>query len=415
MVDEEPKKFGCGALWEARTIISFWWLGLCNNYGYVVMLSAAHDILSDFDVEDHVESPFIRDCNTLSTGVILLADIVPTMMVKVIAPFLPLMIFVRMAGVVLLSAIGFVLVASRIDKLVVLLGVVCTSFSCGLGETTLLSYMVFFKTQNVISTWSSGTGGAGILGAGSYAGLIAAGLSPSAAIWIMLIVPTVQAVCFVFFIDHPKTDVKIEESEIPTEADLLTCEQKMSLLPVLLIRYMAPFGLVYLFEYFINQGLFELLYFPNSFLTHHQQYRMYQLLYQIGVFISRSSMNIVKIDWLWVMAILQFCNVVLFTCEVMQGFITFLAIMMVLVVWEGLLGGGCYVNTYRRIASEMERDQRQFSMGICGVADALMITLAGILANPAHNSLCNAAKTYPYINPRKSKYFLRFFLKNKYD
>lgn len=27
------------------TIASYWILGLCNNFGYVVMLSSAHDIL----------------------------------------------------------------------------------------------------------------------------------------------------------------------------------------------------------------------------------------------------------------------------------------------------------------------------------------------------------------------------------
>lgn len=27
------------------TLASFWILGLCNNFGYVVMLSSAHDIL----------------------------------------------------------------------------------------------------------------------------------------------------------------------------------------------------------------------------------------------------------------------------------------------------------------------------------------------------------------------------------
>ena len=29
-----------------RSIISFWIFGLCNNFGYVVMLTAAEDILS---------------------------------------------------------------------------------------------------------------------------------------------------------------------------------------------------------------------------------------------------------------------------------------------------------------------------------------------------------------------------------
>lgn len=36
---------------KIRNLVAFWILGLCNNYGYVVMLSAAHDILKErFDV-----------------------------------------------------------------------------------------------------------------------------------------------------------------------------------------------------------------------------------------------------------------------------------------------------------------------------------------------------------------------------
>lgn len=31
-----------------RNILSFWILGMCNNYGYAVMLSAAFDILKRF-------------------------------------------------------------------------------------------------------------------------------------------------------------------------------------------------------------------------------------------------------------------------------------------------------------------------------------------------------------------------------
>lgn len=33
-------------LW--RDLTAFWMLGMCNNYGYVVMLSAAHDIITRF-------------------------------------------------------------------------------------------------------------------------------------------------------------------------------------------------------------------------------------------------------------------------------------------------------------------------------------------------------------------------------
>lgn len=30
-----------------RNLIAYWILGLTNNYGYVVMLTAAHDIMHD--------------------------------------------------------------------------------------------------------------------------------------------------------------------------------------------------------------------------------------------------------------------------------------------------------------------------------------------------------------------------------
>jgi battenin len=35
--------------YKGRTLIAFWLLGLCNNYGYVVMLSAAHDIIAQLE------------------------------------------------------------------------------------------------------------------------------------------------------------------------------------------------------------------------------------------------------------------------------------------------------------------------------------------------------------------------------
>lgn len=47
--------------------------------------------------------------------------------------------------------------------------------------------------RDVVSTWSSGTGAAGLFGSLSYAGLIAAGLSPRTTILVMLIIPILLA------------------------------------------------------------------------------------------------------------------------------------------------------------------------------------------------------------------------------
>ena len=41
-----------------------------------------------------------------------------------------------------------------------------------------------------------------------------------------------------------------------------------------LVKYMIPLFIVYFAEYFINQGLFELLYFKDAFIKEHKlQYR----------------------------------------------------------------------------------------------------------------------------------------------
>ena len=48
--------------------------------------------------------------------------------------------------------------------------------------------------RNVISTWSSGTGGAGVFGAFSYAALTSAGLSPRKTVLLMLVVPVIMSI-----------------------------------------------------------------------------------------------------------------------------------------------------------------------------------------------------------------------------
>lgn len=41
--NEQPKVRGFTL---ARIVVAFWILGMCNNYIYVIMLSAAHDIIT---------------------------------------------------------------------------------------------------------------------------------------------------------------------------------------------------------------------------------------------------------------------------------------------------------------------------------------------------------------------------------
>ncbi|XP_043253287.1 battenin isoform X3 [Colletes gigas] len=386
---------------RCRNLAAFWILGLCNNYGYVVMLSAAHDILeSKFGKTADSNGPLtnatanttgIRSCNTLSTGTILLADILPSLVVKIVTPFLPFYVNARLATCVLFSAAGFLVVSLSTTEWLAILGVVLTSLSSGLGEVTLLSYSHQYPKQ-VIATWSSGTGGAGIIGALSYAALTM-WLSNEDTLLVMLIVPAIQGVVFWLVLVHPPqssipiTKNGIDSQEQIIEAPRKSFKEKINLVPGLL-KYMIPLGLVYLFEYFINQGLYELIEFDGIWLTHAEQYRWLQVDYQIGVFVSRSSVNFVTINKIWIMAVLQFVNVIVLLFETLYYYMPTIWLVFVFVLWEGLLGGGAYVNTFYRMSTEIPRADRKISLGIATMADSIGIAMAGWLSMPVHNAIC---------------------------
>ena len=44
-----------------KNLLAFWFLGLCNNFGYVIMLSAAADILGNLDGSNFAEKKVYFD------------------------------------------------------------------------------------------------------------------------------------------------------------------------------------------------------------------------------------------------------------------------------------------------------------------------------------------------------------------
>ncbi|XP_075161710.1 CLN3 lysosomal/endosomal transmembrane protein, battenin [Haematobia irritans] len=381
-------------LW--RDLTSYWILGLCNNYGYVVMLSAAHDIIGQFHDDkpsDETETGGSgRSCHIVSTGAILLADILPSLFVKIIMPFFPFWVHIRIGLAVAFSAAGFLLVGFANAEWMALLGVIITSASSGIGETTFLAYSSNFN-KNVVSTWSSGTGGAGVIGSLSYATLRSLGVSPRDTMLIMLIFPFIEALSFWILLRRPVTVLPVThvdstEELIVDDKPLEGFKEKFSYIKQL-VKYMVPLALVYFFEYFINQGLFELVFFENSVLDQASQYRWLNVDYQIGVFISRSSVNIFQLDKIWLMSVFQFINVAYFLTEVIYFYTPSIWITFAIVLWEGLLGGGAYVNTFYRMSKEIPPGRRQFAMAMVVQSDSYGIALAGFLSIPVHNAICS--------------------------
>lgn len=147
--------------------------------------------------------------------------------------------------------------------------------------------------RNVISTWSSGTGAAGLFGAVTYAGLLAIGMAAEKTMLLMLIVPLIQALAFFALLRRPTRNCRPRTSnssiastasivddptyytsiDAPNPGHLLdTCNQplhgirnKLRYIPNL-FQYILPLLTVYLCEYFINMGLVCLRKFISIFL-----------------------------------------------------------------------------------------------------------------------------------------------------
>uniref|UniRef100_A0A8C9KGY9 Battenin n=1 Tax=Panthera tigris altaica TaxID=74533 RepID=A0A8C9KGY9_PANTA len=357
-----------GALW--KNAMGFWLLGLCNNFSYVVMLSAAHDILSH------------QRASGNQSRAVLLADILPTLVIKLLAPLglhlLPYSPRVLVSGIC--SAGSFILVAFSHSVGTSLCGVVLASISSGLGEVTFLSLTAFYP-RAVISWWSSGTGGAGLLGALSYLGLTQAGLSPQHTLLSMLGIPALLLASYFFLLTSPEPQDPGGEEEAETSArqplinseapeaksvrwHLSALSERERAYTLCRVNVPASPALLSLFPC----RLLELLFFRNTSLTHAQQYRcLERLLYKSGVCF----------------------NLAFLLVDVWLSFLPSIYLVFLIILYEGLLGGAAYVNTFHNIALETSDEHREFAMAAACISDTLGISLSGLLALPLHDFLCH--------------------------
>ncbi|KAK2148807.1 hypothetical protein LSH36_481g00020 [Paralvinella palmiformis] len=330
---------------NCRNLVGFWLLGLCNNFAYVIMLSAAYDILKDngpshqngtnASIIEPTVSPennsdkLIPYCNKIGTGAILLADILPCLVIKLTAPWYIQSIpyGIRVMVVTVFAVVSFPVVAWSEFVWMSLLGVALTSASSGLGEITFLSLSTYYHNY--------------------------------------------------FFILIQKTSF-FKADRVKEEVKPLITEQNSNQINKLPLT--KKFVLV----------RFELIYFENIWLSINQQYRWYQVLYQLGVLISRSSVNIVQIRPFWILSVLQFLNIGILVLQIFFRFIPSIWIIFVIILYEGLLGGATYVNAFYRISSEITpADYCEFSMGVASISDASGIAVAGAVAVPFHNFMCS--------------------------
>ena len=134
--------------------------GLINNVLYVIILSAALDLVGP----------------SVPKGVVLLADVVPSFVAKLFVPYFihKVPYAIRILFFVSAAAFSMILIAltpAATDGASVaakMMGVMLASLVSGCGELSFLG-LTHYYGQSSLAAWGSGTGGAGLLGAGAYA------------------------------------------------------------------------------------------------------------------------------------------------------------------------------------------------------------------------------------------------------
>ncbi|GAA5911345.1 hypothetical protein JCM6882_002352 [Rhodosporidiobolus microsporus] len=347
---------------ERRTRVAFaaafFLFGTLNNIIYVVILSAALDLV------DKASTP---------KGLILFANIAPALAVKIGWPYFvpgPTRYKTRVAWCAGISFLGILIVAFSNSLTPRLFGISLASFSSGLGEMTYLQRATLYGSLSAsvpaeeredlggvaVGWFSSGTGAAGVGGAGLW--WVLRGLGVRVGLGVCSVLPLCMALSYFLllpplaaFAPHSpfstttagssaraaanraaytplvgasdserddlddadgaeeELDAQEEEERLVRKAEekdrspSLTTREKVELARPLVRRFMLPLFFVYLAEYTINSGvaptlLYEVPTKESAPVLHlaikslRDYYPLWQLLYQTFVFLSRSSLSV---------------------------------------------------------------------------------------------------------------------------
>ncbi|KAJ3561689.1 hypothetical protein NP233_g10045 [Leucocoprinus birnbaumii] len=380
--------------------ISFFLFGLFNNVLYVIILSAALDLVPP----------------STPKGIIAFCNIAPALVAKIGWPYLlkgRIRYAKRLIGCCILSMCGMILVALFESLTMRLVGISLASFS---SDISLLA-----QVQPASSAPSSG---------GNSASSVSDSVSESPPLCLSL-----SPLTYFFFLPHntaflfshtptnyeevspsdvvsglPYTPLATNDDDIgeeegtlgagPKRKVALSLDDKWHLVKPLLTKYMLPLFSVYLFEYTINQGIAPTLLYPVPSPDKHwllskiihsvrDYYPFWQLVYQATVFLSRSSISLglpaLPERLLPLPAIIQAVILSLLALESAYGFFSSEAeainvfFVFILISLEGICGGLAYVNVFYRVNQEqpesnhdLERtkQEKEFKIGSIGFADS---------------------------------------------
>ncbi|KAH9176636.1 batten's disease protein Cln3 [Lactarius sanguifluus] len=360
-----------------RLSLSFFLFGLINNVLYVIILSAALDLVPP----------------STPKGVIAFWNIAPSIVAKFSWPYIlkgRIRYVRRLVGCCFLSVMGMIVVATSDGLSPRLFGIGCASLASGLGELTFLQLSTTFHPPSVagrgVGYFASGTGAAGLVGAFLWWELrglgvrIGVGLSSVLPFVIpltyFLLLPRPDALSSLVFSDPEEAGLPSSEyaplpvseedageavvGTTPLTAKTLSLSDKWELLKPMLPRYMAPLCVAPTLVYPIST--------PDSspvFGRIVHSIRDYYPLWQVRPYFCFILSFLLNRRWDF------------FPDALAPG------LVFCLISVEGICGG------FRRL-EPANAQERAFKMGAIGLADSLGILVASLVAMPTEVALCRA-------------------------
>ena len=367
---------------------SFAFLGLINNLGYVLIITSAQQFAKKLNNQSLIACyPLALNC---------LSSLTRFINSKFCITF---SYFKRLLGLTIYFCTGcislFIILTviqsyedfdTNLAFFLTLLPSIMMGTGLSFGEATILGYIRIFP-KDYVSGWSSGTGLAGLVGASLS--LIFKYFSFDLKNLYLFITPVYIFYFLAFFLtfklkqnidksrnlikEETKEETKDENKEQTSDnlpvrtSDLLNenynnqtdvaLNENMSVQNFIKAfsfgkRYILNLFFIYFLEYTICSGLSEksnrsgYIDSKGSFFND-IQYETILLCYQLGVFISRSSLAIVKhLTFIELLTIFQTIFFILWFIESETGFISNQWVCFISLILVGLCGGGTYVGCF---------------------------------------------------------------------
>jgi len=356
-------------------------LGVINNSGYTMINTAAQGLSRKFN-----------KANLMGTIQLSLSIFSALLRVFNSQYLLRIKHFNKIATVVLIWVVGYALfyLSFQIDDndvgfLIMILATLLIGNFASVANVTAVGFMKTFPAR-VVTGFSSGTGFAGIVGSGVVVLTKAVKLQFE---YVCLAFIPISIMYLVIF-----RTIQAQKIHKPGEADN-TLQDSAGNQNMTWDNIKASFrhvsspiinlSLVYYFEYACLASFIDRAnpFSESADVPFVEKYAVpcLNLTYQVGVFISRSSLPVVKIERITLITIGQFIVYLIFFSVAIWKWLNVYQQIPIMFVC-GLFGGGSFVNCYYMLMKNdtIDKSVREVAIGVMGILNEVGVISASLFA-----------------------------------